>query len=118
MENTDPESADGGNTEIKTEPNAEGDTPAVTYEISIESMETEAVYDGYEPFDTSLAVVKKTENGKTADVEGETPTAAWKVKGADGNFTALTGAPVNVGEYELTLTCAAVASDGQCQAGR
>lgn len=110
VEKTDGEPDDGGNAEVKTEVSAEGDArAAAVYEISVEDMETEAVYDSYEPFDTSLAVVKKTENGQTTVEYGETLSTAWKVKGADGSFAALAGEPVNVGEYELTLTCAAVA---------
>ncbi|MDE6603739.1 MAG: hypothetical protein K2K90_16670 [Lachnospiraceae bacterium] len=110
VEKTNKEPVDGGNAEVKNEPNAEGDTSAAVYEISVDDMETEAVYDGYTPFDPDSAVLKKTENGETTVVTGVTLTSSWKVQGGDGNFTALTGEPVNVGVYELTLTCAAVAN--------
>ena len=106
MEKTDKESVDGGNAEVKNETNVEGDTSAAVYEISVEDMETEAVYDGYEPFDPGKAVLKRTENGETTVVNDESLTHSWKVQGGD----ALTGEPINVGVYELTLTCAAVAN--------
>lgn len=84
------------------------DTPAApSYDISIGSMRTEAVYNGDTLFNPDEAVVTKTVNGETTIVDDETATAAWKVQGADGTFATLTGEPVNVGVYELTLSCAA-----------
>lgn len=102
------ETADQNAGGAETQEDAPAPATAV-YEISIGNMLTEAVYDGYAPFDTDEAVVTKTVNGQTTNVTGETVTPAWQVQGADGNFTALAGNPVNAGTYKLTLTCAEAA---------
>ncbi len=91
--------------------NAEGDpAPAAekpVYEIKVSGLETEAVYDGYEPFDLSGVELTKTENGSTESVS-DTVAHKWEVRGEDGNYTAMTGEPVKAGEYQLTLSYAAV----------
>ena len=93
-----------------TETVAEGDAaPAAVpvYEISVSGLKTEAVYDGTEPFDLSGVELTKTENGNTETVS-DTVAHRWEVKGEDGNYAALTGEPVKVGVYKLTLSCPAV----------
>lgn len=95
----------------QAETNAEGDpAPAAekpVYEIKVSGLETEAVYDGYEPFDLSGVELTKTENGSTESVS-DAVAHKWEVKGEDGNYTAMTGEPVKAGEYQLTLSYAAV----------
>lgn len=109
--NTGSDEVDGnkGDDGEMAEVNADDNTPAAkpVYEINIDGLETNPVYTGYAPFDLSRVVLKKTENGSTETVS-DTVTHSWKVKGGDGNFTALAGEPVNVGEYELTLSYPAV----------
>lgn len=109
------ENADGTeNKEVaadQAETNAEGDpAPAAekpVYEIKVSGLETEAVYDGYEPFDLSGVELTKTENGSTEFVP-DMVAHKWEVKGEDGSYTAMTGEPVKAGEYQLTLSYAAV----------
>lgn len=95
----------------QAETNAEGDpAPAAekpVYEIKVSGLETEAVYNGYEPFDLSGVELTKTENGSTESVY-DTVAHKWEVKGEDGSYTAMTGEPVKAGEYQLTLSYAAV----------
>lgn len=95
----------------QAETNAEGDpAPAAekpVYEIKVSGLETEAVYDGYEPFDLSGVELTKTENGSTESVS-DAVAHKWEVKGEDGSYTAMTGEPVKAGEYQLTLSYAAV----------
>lgn len=95
----------------QAETNAEGDpAPAAekpVYEIKVSGLETEAVYDGCEPFDLSGVELTKTENGSTESVS-DTVAHKWEVKGEDGSYTAMTGEPVKAGEYQLTLSYAAV----------
>lgn len=95
----------------QAETNAEGDpAPAAekpVYEIKVSGLETEAVYDGYEPFDLSGVELTKTENGSTESVS-DTVAHKWEVKGEDGSYTAMTGEPVKAGEYQLTLSYPAV----------
>lgn len=109
--NTGSDEVDGnkGDDGEMAEVNADDNTPAAkpVYEINIDGLETNPVYTGYAPFDLSRVVLKKTENGSTETVP-DTVTHSWKVKGGDGNFTALAGEPVNAGEYELTLSYPAV----------
>lgn len=96
---------DGGMAEVNADDNTPAEKPV--YEINIDGLETKPVYTGYAPFNLDRVVLKKTENG-SAETVSDTVTHSWKVKGEDGNFTALAGEPVNAGEYELTLSYPAV----------
>ncbi|MDE6603678.1 MAG: Ig-like domain-containing protein [Lachnospiraceae bacterium] len=73
------------------------------YEIITDGFETEMEYTGSSVFDLSSIELAKTENGETTRESALDAgvTAVWKVQGADA---AMTGEPVNVGKYELTLT--------------
>ena len=107
---TDVDVTAGGSTDgAETKEAAPAAAPTATYKISIGKMPTTAVYNGYCPFSPDeWAAVIKTVGDETIRVENEAVMSAWQVQGADGNFTALAGDPVNAGVYKLTLTCAAV----------
>lgn len=92
-----------------TEPKAEGDTPAAkpAYTISLDAeFVSKAEYNGANPFADILTYVSLWDaNGDEADAaEKDKITCAWKVKGADDNYAALTGTPKDAGSYQAVLT--------------
>lgn len=92
-----------------TEPKAEGDTPAAkpAYTISLDAeFASKAEYNGANPFADILTYVSLWDaNGDEADAaEKGKITCAWKVKGADDSYAALTGTPKDAGSYRAVLT--------------
>lgn len=94
--------ADGGNTEVNAD-----DTPAAqpAYEIVLDHrFGTEAEYNGSEKFGNILSNVSLKKGSETlSDDEVAKITCAWKQKGADGNYAAITGNPINAGSYQAVL---------------
>lgn len=96
--------ADGEKTEVKAD-----DTPAVkpVYEIAIsDEFISKAEYTGTDHFAdiTSGMTLYKDGEEVTDSAEIAKITCAWKVKGADGNYGALTGTPKDAGSYQAVLT--------------
>lgn len=93
----------------KTETQAEGDTAAKpVYTISLDAeFATKAEYNGGNPFAAILNYVYLYDaNGDEVydTTEKAKITCAWKVKGADDSYAALTGEPKDAGSYQAVLT--------------
>lgn len=95
---------DGEKTEVKA-----NDTPAAKpkYEIAIsDEFVSKAEYSGSEHFTditSGMALYKDGEEVTDPD-EAAKITCAWKVKGVDGNYGAMTGTPKDAGSYQAVLT--------------
>lgn len=96
--------ADGEKTDVQA-----NDTPAVkpVYTISLDAdFVSKAEYDSSSHFTDIMDYVYLYKDGEeiTDSTEKAKVIPVWKVKGADGNYGALTGMPKDAGSYQAVLT--------------